>query len=97
MLAANTLRDSPLTNTSDSEHMLGQMDSAPQPALFAILSAVRGYHVYHDIWYTLIEEKLLCQREADNYADPFAVAVVKSGNVVGHAPRKISTLCSLFL
>ena len=35
--------------------------------------------------------------ETDNYADPFAVAVIKSENTVGHVPRNISTVCSLFL
>ena len=45
----------------------------------------------------LVGEKLSCQREAENYADPFAVAVLKNENIVGHVPRKISTVCSLFL
>ena len=62
------------------------MDSVPWPALFAISSAVRGYHVYHDIWDVLIGEELPCQWEADNFADSFDVAVVKSGNIVGHVP-----------
>ena len=44
--------------------------------------------MYHDIWDALIGEALPCQREADNYEDPFAAAVVKSGNIVGHVPRK---------
>ena len=53
--------------------------------------------MYHDILDALIGEALSCQRKADNYEDPFAVAVIKSGNIVGHVPRKNSTLCSLFL
>ena len=28
---------------------------------------------------------------------PFAVAAMKDNNIVGHVPRKISTVCSLFL
>ena len=30
-------------------------------------------------------------------ADPFAVAIVKSGAIVGHVPRRISSVCSVFL
>ena len=58
---------------------------------------VRGYHIYKDIWDTLIGEELSCEREGANYADPFAVAVIKDDNIVGRMPRKISTVCSLFL
>ena len=36
-------------------------------------------------------------RELSNAADPFAVAVMKNSTVVGHIPRKISSLCSMFL
>ena len=32
-----------------------------------------------------------------NYTDLFAVAIMKDDNIVGHVPRKISTVCSLFL
>ena len=58
---------------------------------------VRGYHIYKDIWDALIGEELSCEREGANYADPFAVAIIKDDNIVGHVPRKISTVCSLFL
>ena len=64
---------------------------------FSIASMVRGYHIYKDIWDALIGEELSCEREGANYADPFAVAIIKDDNVVGHVPRKISTVCSLFL
>ena len=33
----------------------------------------------------------------ENYRDPFAVAVVRSGVIVGHVPRKILSICSMFL
>ncbi len=36
-------------------------------------------------------------RETTNSHDPYAVAVFKSGFAVGHVPRKISALCSLFI
>jgi len=53
--------------------------------------------VYKDIWLPLRGETLACQREEGNVYDPFAVKVVKSGVIVGHVPRRISSTCSLFL
>ena len=38
-----------------------------------------------------------CQRETTNIADSFAVTVVKDRTVVGHPPRKISNVCSIYL
>ena len=64
---------------------------------FDIEAMVRGYHVYQAVWDASIHEELLCAREADNLRDPFAVAVVKSHQTVGHIPMKISSVCSLFL
>ena len=60
-------------------------------------SCVRGYHAYKDIWEASVGEELPCQREIGNRADPFAVAVIKSGQTVGHIPRRISSVCSFFL
>lgn len=62
-----------------------------------ILSCVRGYHVYCKIWTPYINETLVCHRELGNLEDPYAVAVVKDDDiVVGHIPRKISTMYSMF-
>ena len=36
-------------------------------------------------------------RETGNVFDLFAVCVQKDGDIVGHVPRKISAICSLFL
>ena len=58
---------------------------------------VRGYHLYKDIWEAAIGEELQCERETRNTKDRYAVAVKKDGMVVGHLPRKISHLCSIFL
>ena len=60
---------------------------------------VRGYHIYKREWVPFIGEELLCHREIGNISDPYAVAVLKpeSSQVVGHVPRKISAICSLFL
>ena len=40
-------------------------------------SAVRGYHVYKDVWKPAIGEKLHAEQEPDNAADKFAMKVVK--------------------
>ena len=60
-------------------------------------SCIRGYHVYQSSWEATIGETLGCRREPTNEIDRYSVAVIKSGAVVGHLPRKISKLCSIFL
>ena len=57
---------------------------------------MRGYHIYSDIWEASLGEQLPCERESGNGADPFAVAVKRSGAVVGHIPRKISSVALCF-
>ena len=64
---------------------------------FAVESMVRGYHVYQEIWIAAVGEELPCVRETDNHRDPFAVAVERSGVTVGHIPKKISSICSMFM
>ena len=66
-------------------------------AAYEMESCVRGYHVYKDLWDVSIGEDILCEREPFNNADRYAVAVLKDDTVVGHIPRKISQICSLFL
>ena len=60
---------------------------------------IRGYHEYQSIWEAEIGENLTCIREPGNVRDPYAVAVTKpeSSTIVGHVPRKMSAICSLFL
>ena len=58
---------------------------------------VRGYHVYQEIWETAVGEVLACEREPRNTQDRYAVAVKKDGTVIGHLPRKVWCVCSLFL
>ena len=60
----------------------------------AINSVVRGYHVYKDFWEAATGEILRCREERTNIHNPFTVAIIKDDSVVGHVPRKISTLCS---
>ena len=55
------------------------------------------YHVYKETWQAAIGEKLECDREPENSCDRYAVAVKRSGVVIGHLPRKLSRVCSLFL
>ena len=58
---------------------------------------VRGYYIYNSIWEAYIGEELSCQCDEANPHNPYAVAVMKSTKIVGHPPRKVSTLCSLFI
>ena len=64
---------------------------------FSVEAVVRGYHAYKHIWAAVYGEELPCEREAGNRVDAFAVAVMKDGTVVGHVPKKISSVCSLYL
>ena len=57
-------------------------------------SCVRGYHVYHNIWDSAINEELPCECEVHNAMDHYAIAVIRDEVVVGH---QISRICSLFL
>ena len=45
---------------------------------------VQRYHIYI-LWDASVSEELSCQREAENYTDPFAVTVMKDDNIVGSA------------
>lgn len=58
---------------------------------------MRGHHIYGRIWSTTVDEQLECKLELGNREDPYAVAVVKNEEVVGHVPRKILASCSLFI
>lgn len=58
---------------------------------------IRGHHIYKDIWEAAIGEHLACEGENANNHDHYAVAVLKDRTIVGHLPRKVSRVCSLFL
>ena len=66
-------------------------------AEYCVDSCVRGYHYYQNIWDPFIGEVLSCLQEDGNPYDMYAVVVNKSSHVVGYVPRKISTLCYMFL
>ena len=69
----------------------------------SIETVVRGYHMYKEVWNTAMDgTELPCEREIGNANDPFAIAIKKviptTGNVsVGHTPRVISSVCSVFI
>ena len=79
--------------------IVSRSPSRSKMASFSVEAMVRGYHVYQDIWTAVIGEEFPCKREAGNTFDPFAVAVTRGDTniVIGHVPRRISTVCSLFL
>ena len=62
-----------------------------------VSSCIRGLHAYKEIWEPCIAEELLCSPQINNSHDCYAVAVCKSGTIVGHVPKIISRLCWLFL
>ena len=64
---------------------------------FTLISCVRGYYVYKDIWDPVVGEMLNCEHKDRNPQDPYAVSVKKVGTTVGHVPRVISCICTLFL
>ena len=77
----------------------------------AISSCIRGYQVYKEIWNPSVGNKLECHREPTSIQHCYAAAVVYKRHVdvdddndaldddttVGHLPRKISCVCSLFI
>ena len=57
---------------------------------FVFASAVRGYHVYRDVWKPSIGEKLVAKREFNDPMDKHAVKVVKGNETIGHLPCEFS-------
>ena len=60
-------------------------------------SCVRGHHVYNHIWTPTLGEDLQCITEDSNDNDPYAVAIMKRDDIIGHVPQRMSGACSLFL
>ena len=70
--------------------------------VFGVKSMIRGYHKYQMIWNNpLMGEEFPCEREPGNSHGPYAVVVKKEisrrNQIVGHVPRRLSTICSLFI
>ena len=69
-----------------------------EKASYKLEYCIGGYHVYKEIWKSNPDDILTCRREHGNIHDLYAVCMVHAtGIVVGHVPRKISTVCSMFL
>ena len=65
---------------------------------FEKASCIQGFHVYQDNWTPILGEWLVCKNGPGNPRDRYAVAVCKVGDeMVGHLPRNISTMCSIFI
>ena len=61
-------------------------------------SYVRGYHKYKSAWSpTVAREMLRLTTEITNLPNPFAVAVIKYGCVVGNISRTVSQIVSFSL
>ena len=61
-------------------------------------SCICGYHVYKEMWIAVFGEELYAERELGNVVDRYVIAVKKdSGETVGHLPKKISRMCSMFI
>ena len=60
-------------------------------------SCAHGYHLYESIWTAALGKRIGCERELLNANDRYAVALKKDGAVIGHLPKKISRICSLFI
>ena len=56
---------------------------------FEVEAMVRVYHQYREIWGAEVGEQLEFRRENSDPHDIFAVAILKSGVVVGHVPKKL--------
>ena len=64
---------------------------------FAFASAVRGYHVFQDLFKPSIGKKLVAKQKFNNTMDKHAVKVVKRDETVGHLPHKFSQILWYFL
>ena len=53
--------------------------------------------MYKEILEAAVGEELVCVREPHNSHNHYAVAVKREDVLIGHLPRKLSRLCSLFL
>ena len=66
-------------------------------ASLSVQSYISGYHAYMDRWNPRIGEVLLHEREPNNSEGRFAVAIKRTGSVVGHVPFNLAPLVSAFL
>ena len=61
---------------------------------YEIELCAHGYHVYKDVWTAVVGELLVCKRDQNNVV---CCISKKDGNIVGHLPKKILCVYSIFL
>ena len=62
------------------------------------LKGIRGYHVYNKTWEAVVREALVHVRKiARKRFRSINCSCCERGIVIGHLPRKLSRVCSLFL
>ena len=64
---------------------------------FEFTSAVRGYHIYKEIWEPNVGDKFVALRELHNQFDKYAIKVLNGEETVGHLPREYSRISWYFL
>ena len=80
-------------------HWLGMSLTTYETVKFS--SAIRGYHVYGNIWQPKENDKLQCDHESDNNYDLFGIKTCPDAGfhpqIVGHLPREISWFIKFLL
>ena len=66
-------------------------------AVYTFLNFIRGYHVYKDTWTPKVNETLDIKHEPGNICDKHAMAVLKNGTIIGHAPQEYSRVMHFFI
>ena len=66
--------------------------AAADHTAFEIISFVRRFHAYKDIWRPRVGEILDLKREPTNANDALAVCIEIDGGVVGHMPCNLAPL-----
>ena len=59
---------------------------------YTVESVVRGHHIYKAVWTPVIGEALALEVEEGTHEEEYAVAILKTGMVVGHVPRELSRI-----
>ena len=83
-------RDDLETNKQICKHKLEKMAATNKTLVFS--AAVRGFHVYRDVWNPHENEKLVCLFEVKKLFDMLAIITCRKDRekAVGHLPREIS-------
>ena len=69
----------------------------------SFLCGLRGFHVYKEIWKSIVGELLRCSHERNNIYDRYAIVANKrlrgrlADSIIGHLPREISRATRFFL